>query len=371
LRAKSRDLPRSLSQSRQWHFCFIATKQMELEMAEIINSADEGVNDDHNERYDAVDIARAAARELLDSPDHDGVASGTSDDDDLASQVEDNNDSEAAYKAAVERGKAIVASISGKQWALGDEVDAVTKIWGEVRLADYCKNINFSGAPSTLGRCRDVCRAFPKNRVRPRFFASAQYLATLPDRFKIVERNPDISKAEARKKLHEYLVSQGREKLLQALSQGQQRDEDENEREPLQAAAAESNLTEATTSEESAISPKEAQSPETEPDEDEDDYDDEDEDDYEDEFEDEDKDDQSEPDAGSAEWHTRRWWRGLLKLEHLAASYAMTPEYAPKNLLLTVVEQKRLARMEARFEAVLATIKLLKRLFEEPGKTTE
>ena len=39
---------------------------------------------------------------------------------------------------------------------------------------------------------------FPKGRVRPRHFASAQLLATHPDRHAIVENNRDISKAKAR-----------------------------------------------------------------------------------------------------------------------------------------------------------------------------
>jgi hypothetical protein len=107
------------------------------------------------------------------------------------------------YEEAVRKGKAIVAEWSGKQWAIGDLADTVTQNWGEVKLEEFAKDISFHGAPCTLGRCRDVCRAFPKNRVRPRFFASAQILATHPDRLAIVERNPAISKAEARELMRE------------------------------------------------------------------------------------------------------------------------------------------------------------------------
>src|SRR2546430_2251640 len=105
---------------------------------------------------------------------------------------------ETAYQAAVEEGKAITASMSGKQWALGDLADTVGKVYGEDRVARFAEEINFAGEVCTLRRYRDVCRAFPKMRGRPRFFASAQLLAALPDRFAIVERNPEISKAEAR-----------------------------------------------------------------------------------------------------------------------------------------------------------------------------
>jgi len=108
---------------------------------------------------------------------------------------------EPEYKAIVARCKAICASISGKQWELGDEADTATQKWGETSLEQLAADINFDGAPCTLGRCRDVCRAWPKNRARARFFSSAKILATHPGRFEIVERNPDISKREAREEM--------------------------------------------------------------------------------------------------------------------------------------------------------------------------
>jgi hypothetical protein len=103
------------------------------------------------------------------------------------------NSYEADYEAAVEEGKAIVVAISGKH----DLADKVVTKYGENRLAQFAEDINFDGAASTLERYRDVCRAFPEGRVRPRYFAVAQILATHPKRWEIVERDPDISKAKA------------------------------------------------------------------------------------------------------------------------------------------------------------------------------
>jgi hypothetical protein len=100
------------------------------------------------------------------------------------------------YDEAV-KGKEIVANISGKQWALGDLAADVGDAYGVIRLEQFAKDINFHGAPCTLGRYRDVCRAWPKNRPRARFFSSAKILATHPGRWEIVERNPEISKREA------------------------------------------------------------------------------------------------------------------------------------------------------------------------------
>ena len=64
--------------------------------------------------------------------------------------------------------------MSGKQWALGDEADNVATVHGENKLKQFTEDINFDGVWTTLQRYRDVCRAFPKDRGRPRYFASAQ-----------------------------------------------------------------------------------------------------------------------------------------------------------------------------------------------------
>jgi hypothetical protein len=117
------------------------------------------------------------------------------------------------YLAAVERCKAITASISGKQWRLGDESDYVGKVYGENKLKQFTVDIHFDGEWTTLQRYRDVCRAFPKSRGRPRYFAAAQVLAPYPEpeRFEIVERNPDISVHEAREVMRQWRESQGEE----------------------------------------------------------------------------------------------------------------------------------------------------------------
>jgi hypothetical protein len=108
-----------------------------------------------------------------------------------------NASAEAEYRAAVEEGKVATAIISGQQWVLGDLALKVEKVYGENRIQQFALDINYRGNFCTLGRYRLVCRAFPKTGGRPRFFASAQALQTHPDRFAIVENNPDLSKAEA------------------------------------------------------------------------------------------------------------------------------------------------------------------------------
>jgi hypothetical protein len=112
------------------------------------------------------------------------------------------------YLAAVKEGKDIVADLSGKQWALGDLAARVEKSYGENRLKRFAEDINFPGSFCTLGRYRTVCLAFPKTGVRPRFFASAQILQKHGDRIAIVERDPAISKAEARELMRGWRAEQ-------------------------------------------------------------------------------------------------------------------------------------------------------------------
>jgi len=118
------------------------------------------------------------------------------------SKVQDTNEME--YLAAVEEGKAIIADVSGKQWALGDLALKVEKKYGENRLERFAEDINFPGAACTLGRYRPVCVAFPKTGPRPTFFASAKVLQKHPDRIRIVTENPDISAHEAREKMRKW-----------------------------------------------------------------------------------------------------------------------------------------------------------------------
>ena len=113
-----------------------------------------------------------------------------------------------AYRAAVVEGKSLTATISGKQWLLGDLADKVEKEYGESRLERFAADINFPGAGCTLSRYRSVCLAFPKTGRRPRFFAAAQALQAHPNRIAIVEENPDISKLNARENMRLWRAEQ-------------------------------------------------------------------------------------------------------------------------------------------------------------------
>jgi hypothetical protein len=122
-------------------------------------------------------------------------------------KVQDTN--EAEYLAAVKEGKAICATMSGKQWALGDLAAQVTKVYGEHRLERFAEDINFPGAACTLERYRSVCLAFPKSGGRPRFFGSAQVLQGHNGRAEIIRKNPNITKRAARELMRQWHEEQG------------------------------------------------------------------------------------------------------------------------------------------------------------------
>jgi hypothetical protein len=122
-------------------------------------------------------------------------------------EVQDTNEVE--YLVAVEEGKAIIADVSGKQWALGELALKVEKKYGENRLEQFAVDINFPGEVSTLSRYRSVCLAFPKTGGRPRFFASAQILQTHRDRIQIVTNNPIIGVRAARELMRQWHEEQG------------------------------------------------------------------------------------------------------------------------------------------------------------------
>jgi hypothetical protein len=126
-----------------------------------------------------------------------------------AAELKDIDETE--YRAAVEEGRAICAAQSAGQWALGDLAALVTKRYGENRIERFAIDINFHGAPCTLGRYRSVCYAFPKTGPRPCFFASGKALQTHPDRIQMVTENPNISGDKAREKMRRWRAEQADE----------------------------------------------------------------------------------------------------------------------------------------------------------------
>jgi hypothetical protein len=162
----------------------------------------------------------------------------TNDDAPMIDLMEAVSDAEAVYRAAVEEGKQIVAQVSNRQWRLGDLADTVVTVYNENKLEQFAEDINFDGVYTTLERYRTVCRAFPKSRGRPRYFASAQVLAPHPERFAIVEWYPEISEREARAKMNAWRDEQDQQEAAPTPTEaGQSQEQEENKQEPQQAPA--------------------------------------------------------------------------------------------------------------------------------------
>jgi hypothetical protein len=115
--------------------------------------------------------------------------------------------SDIPYDDAVRQGRAIVSEIKtitarteGLQLRLGELAANVQKKYGDRTLATYAKEIGV--APCTLGRYRDVYRAYPNicapGRDSIPSYAVLRELAALPNREEIILKNPKITKREAR-----------------------------------------------------------------------------------------------------------------------------------------------------------------------------
>ena len=126
----------------------------------------------------------------------------------------------------LKKAKHVTTIMSGQQWVLGDLADKVEKVYGENRLKQFAEDINYRGNVCTLERCRDVCRAFPKTGADPGFSLRLNCSQHIPVAFEIVERNPDISKAEARELMRQWRA----ENPSTATAEQQAEDEDQTTR---------------------------------------------------------------------------------------------------------------------------------------------
>jgi hypothetical protein len=112
-------------------------------------------------------------------------------------------DSEEAYDKAVAEGKDIAARMDRDWRQLGELAHQVGREWGEEKLKDFAKD---TGIPyGTVKRERSVFRAYKDiGAPEPRSYSVAKELATHPDRAKILQQHPQLTKAEAHKLICAY-----------------------------------------------------------------------------------------------------------------------------------------------------------------------
>jgi hypothetical protein len=96
------------------------------------------------------------------------------------------------YHDLVKRGKIAAKSL----WILGDLAAQIEGEYGKDRLGQYAEDI---GVPyETLKAARSTVRAWPDEKGRRLSFSASQAMNALPDRFKIAEKRPGLTVAQAR-----------------------------------------------------------------------------------------------------------------------------------------------------------------------------
>ena len=109
------------------------------------------------------------------------------------------------YDQAVAEGKKILADAERGQWRLGELAHNVEKGYGERKLAKFAEAIGV--APCTLLRYRDVYRAWKdicapgRKSISDIPYSVLRELAGHKEREKIIHKDPNITKREAREEV--------------------------------------------------------------------------------------------------------------------------------------------------------------------------
>jgi len=112
------------------------------------------------------------------------------------------------YDQAVAEGKKILADAERGQWRLGELAHNVEKGYGERKLAKFAEAIGV--APCTLLRYRDVYRAWKdicapgRKSISDIPYSVLRELAGHKEREKIIHKDPNITKREAREEVRKF-----------------------------------------------------------------------------------------------------------------------------------------------------------------------
>jgi hypothetical protein len=99
------------------------------------------------------------------------------------------------YEEAVREGKQIAASMHRDNWRLGEIANQIETIYGNKTLERYADDIGLSY--ETVKYCRAVARGWPHHNRRPRTWSVAKALLKHPDKYYIIEKEPEISVKQA------------------------------------------------------------------------------------------------------------------------------------------------------------------------------
>jgi hypothetical protein len=105
------------------------------------------------------------------------------------------------YDKLVTEGISFTIEQTDINWKLGELATRVDKKYGEGRLKQFAEDIGIKY--QSLINCRTTLLAWPQKTGRP-VFSIAEALNPHPNRFKIIESFPNITREEARKRMQQF-----------------------------------------------------------------------------------------------------------------------------------------------------------------------
>jgi hypothetical protein len=110
-------------------------------------------------------------------------------------QEQMNKLEDSKYLEYVRKGLEVTKKMNDYNWIIGDLSLGVKKDYGKHKLEQYARDIGINF--STLKACRATSEAWPEKVSRLTFWTVHQQLNPHPDRQKLLEKNPKMSKDEA------------------------------------------------------------------------------------------------------------------------------------------------------------------------------
>ena len=106
------------------------------------------------------------------------------------------------YENMVDEGRGLTATLASKGWELGDLARVVATTYGERTIEKFAKEINIPH--NTLKDYMATANAWPQKVGRPTFVWVARSLNKHPDRYKLANKQPTMTKERAKELAQEW-----------------------------------------------------------------------------------------------------------------------------------------------------------------------
>jgi hypothetical protein len=99
------------------------------------------------------------------------------------------------YQEAVREGRILAESVDRNNWRLGEIADQLEPVYGDKTLERFADDIGMNY--QSLKYCKATYRAWPHHNRRPKTWSVAKALIKHPQKYHIIETEPDITVSQA------------------------------------------------------------------------------------------------------------------------------------------------------------------------------